>query len=94
MKKIYNNVPVQTVLFTVGGFQTIEIVDICRYAGSDHETLIYHGLEKDFGIFAELPKGYSRNMIDYASVWRIESVGDVLRIEINTPSEPYPWNNF
>jgi len=94
MKKIYNDVPVRSVLFTVGGLQMIEIVDIRTYAGSGHEMFIYRGLEKDFSIFAELPKGYSMNMIDYASVWRIESVGDVLRIEINTPSEPYPWNNL
>lgn len=89
MKRIANSMAVRTMLYHVGGLNSIRIVDSCHYGGQNHDVLLYDGLVKNFGWKTDLPKGYSVDMIDHTSISRIDIDGGVLCITINTIGEEY-----
>lgn len=80
MKRIYNDIPLQSVLYLVGGLQEIEIRD---YKNSyevmmkgEHK-IVYAGLFRD----ARLSMNYK---IEHAKVRGIDAVGDKLIFAIST----------
>ena len=80
MKRLYNNVPLQSVLYTVGGLQKIKIVDIdsIRWKDYANRVVIYEGLEKDFLYCNFDAFGLSHYKVEYASVHGIDVEDEVL----------------
>lgn len=85
MKRIYNSVPLQSVLYTVGGLQKIRIIDhdddaYCTDAGH----VVFEGLEKDFRWCIS---GYYKAA--YATLRGIDIDEDTICFSISTKYEQY-----
>ena len=88
MKRVANNVALQTVFFTLGWDQKIRIIDRRHYAGSDHVTLLYEGLRKDFGWKTDLPD-ISVTRVEHSAIHKIEIEDDVMVFWLDTVGEEY-----
>lgn len=84
MKKIYESVPLATVLYLIGGLQNIKIVDYKNsYQAMERGDgkVVFEGLFKDAPIFS--------NRQDHAKVRGIDANGDQIRIAISTEADQY-----
>lgn len=88
MKRIYENVPLTTVLYTVSGWQKVMIWDYANPYGvgnNGQRTLIYDGLVKDWwGDFLN-----RSNKVERAKVHEIKAIDDMLCISICTAHDEY-----
>ena len=84
MKRIYNDIPLASVLYTVGGLQKLRLID----ANNEHEAIndvgetVFEGDVKD--AHKVLHWKY-----EYAKVRGIKAVGDVLQITLYTKYEAF-----
>lgn len=87
MKRIYESIPVRSVLYVTGGFEFVHIYDfeneyeLSKGTDSARYTVVYNGQAKDS---YSLP-----DKIDRAKVRRVDTVGGVLRISICTRMDEY-----
>lgn len=87
MKRIYEDIPVRSVLYVTSPFQSIHIYDfeneyeLSKGTDSDKYKVVYIGAVKD---------SYSLPLkIDRAKVRGIDNVGTVMRISICTRKDEY-----
>ncbi len=87
MTRIYENIPVRSLLYVMGGFEFVRILDfeneyeLSKGTDSTKYKVLYNGQVKD-------SHGLS-NLVDYATIHRVDSVGGVTRISICTRYEEY-----
>jgi len=87
MKRIYESIPVRSVLYVTGGFEFVQIYDF------ENEYELSKG--KDSTKYTVVFNGWVRNShslpdkIDRAKIRRINTVGGVLRISICTRMDEY-----
>lgn len=87
MKRIYENVSVTTVLYTVSGWQEVMIWDYANPYGvsnNGQRTLIYDGLVKDW--WGLLNRSYK---VERAKVHEIKAIADMLCISICTACDEF-----
>ena len=86
MKKIYNKIPLASVLFTLGGFNKIRVVDYTdrsyRQGGDSAKRVVFEGLCKD----AYRKLGYIH---ERAELLGMDLIGDTIQFEICTSYEIY-----
>ena len=80
MKKIYNRIPLVSVLYSVNGYQKVQIDDYIDKAAMYSPVTVFSGKAMD--IYRVL--NYKQ---EHAEVRGISACGDVLKIAISTANE-------
>ena len=82
MKRIANDVALQTLLYVIGGLRKIRVIDVKNTWTHEFE-VVYEGLYKDWSY---LDRSYK---IEHSAVHGLYAEDDVLVIELNTVSDTY-----
>ena len=85
MKRIYNDIPVESILYTIGGLQRVKIIDYpTQYDCSNckNGTVVFDGLVKD-------TYGYKLAKYTEAKVYETRIEDDALVFDVFTKYEEY-----
>ena len=89
MKRIYNNIPLQSVLYLINGTKNIRIIDRKDRMYEETGKVIYEGSYNNMKKVDFYNQGLTEHKVEYATVHGIEAEGDTLVFIISTRFEEY-----